>query len=188
LTLNWGTKPVIVYVCDEAAGCEGFDKLEEVVLKDEKVAIGMKAFKTVKMHPDDAELDPLLKGHGKALPRMLIINPTKMSVAVLEKGKLKASSLYSAMKKVSAAVYTDKLDKAVKSHLKFLTAQDQLVNRQKVLSGKAARVGTETGKSAERELKEIKKDQDEVNAELAVLRKATKARWTFTLKTKKKSA
>ena len=42
LALKWGEKPVVVYVCDEAAGCEGFDKLEEVVLKDEKVALGMK--------------------------------------------------------------------------------------------------------------------------------------------------
>ena len=64
LALKWGDQPIVVYVCDEAAGCEGFDKLEEVVLKDEKVALGMKAFRTVKMHPDHAAVDPVTKGPG----------------------------------------------------------------------------------------------------------------------------
>ncbi|MDF1701646.1 MAG: hypothetical protein P1V36_10870 [Planctomycetota bacterium] len=188
LTLKWGTKPVVVYVCDEAAGCEGFDKLEEVVLKDEKVALGMKGFKTVKMHPDHAELDPLLAGKGKELPRMLLVDPVKMKVKVLEKGKLKASTLYSAMKQVSGTVYKEKLDKVVKTHLKLLTEQDQLANAKKVLDGKASRLASEDGKKAEKDLAEVKKDRAEVDAKLAELKKQVKALWTLTPKSEKKTA
>ena len=188
LSLKWGDKPVVVYVVDEAAGSDGFDKLEEVVLKDEKVALGMKGFKTVKMHPDHAELDPLLAGKGKTVPRMLIVDPTKMKVKVLEKGKLKASALFSAMKQTSGKVYKEKLDKVVKSHLKLLGKQDQLVNAQKVLDQKAGRLSGESGKKVERELAELKKEREEVAAELAEIKKEQKELWTLTPKAAKKSA
>lgn len=158
------------------------------MLKDEKVALGMKGFKTVKMHPDHAELDPLLKGEGKAVPRMLIVDPTKMKVSVLEKGKLKASSLYSAMKKVSGKVYKEKLDKVVKSHLKLLTEQDQLVNAKKVLDQKAGRLAGEDGKRAEKELAEVKKEAEEVAKELAEIKKKVKELWSLTPKNGKKAA
>ncbi len=187
LTLKWGDKPVVVYVCDEAAGCEGFDKLEEVVLKDEKVALGMKAFKTVKMHPDHAAVDPILDGKGKAVPRMLIVDPVKMKVTVLEKSKLKASALYSALKKVSGKVYKEKLDKVVKSHLKLLTEQDQLANAEKVLAEKVARLGSE-GKKAEKELEKVKDEHSKVKEELAAIAKKQTEIWKLTPKAKKKAA
>lgn len=158
------------------------------MLKDEKVALGMKGFKTVKMHPDHTELDPLLKGEGKAVPRMLIVDPTKMKVSVLEKGKLKASSLYSAMKKVSGKVYKEKLDKVVKSHLKLLTEQDQLINAKKVLDNKAGRLAGEDGKRAEKELAEVKKEAEEVAKQLAEIKKKVKELWTLTPKNGKKAA
>lgn len=188
LSLKWGEKPVIVYVCDEAAGCEGFDKLEEVVLKDEKVALGMKGFKTVKMHPDHVAASPLLKGEGKAVPRMLVIEPTKMRVQVLEKGKLKASSLYSAMKKASSKVYKEKLAKVVDAHLKLLTEQDQLANAAKVLDGKAQRLADEDGKRAEKEREELKTEREELSKKLAELKKEMQAIWKLTPKSAKKSA
>ena len=175
-------------MCDEAAGCEGFDKLGEVVLKDEKVALGMRGFKTVKMHPEHAELDPLLAGKGKAVPRMLLVDPTKMKVKVLEKNKLKASTLFSAMKQASGKVYKEKLDKVVKAHLKLLGKQDQLVNAQKVLNDKASRLSGEEGKKAEREMDEIKKEREEVAAELAEIKKQVKDLWTLTPKASKKAA
>lgn len=157
------------------------------MLKDEKVALGMKAFKTVKMHPDHAALDPVLEGKGKAVPRMLVVDPLKMKVTVLEKSKLKASALYSALKKVSGKVYKEKLDKVVKSHLKLLTEQDQLANAEKVLSEKVARLGAE-GKKAEKELAKIKKEHEEVTAELKAIAKKQKDLWTLTPKAKKSKA
>jgi outer membrane murein-binding lipoprotein Lpp len=184
VALRWGERPIVVYVCDEAAGCEGFDKLEEVVLKDEKVALGMKAFRTVKMHPDHADVDPVTKGKGKDVPRMLIIDPTKMKVTVLDKSKLKASALYSAMKKVAGKSYKEKLDKVVKTHLKLLTKQDQLANAEKTLAAKEARLAGEDGKSAEKELEKLKEERAELRKEIQDMAKEQKEIWKLTLKSK----
>jgi len=171
-------------VCDEAAGCEGFDKLEEVVLKDEKVALGMKAFRTVKMHPDHAALDPVLADQGKEVPRMLIVDPTQMKVTVLEKGKLKASGLFSALKKVASKVYKENLDKVVKSHIKLLTEQDQLANAEKVIADKLARLAGE-GEKSEKELAELKAEQTKVREELQAMAKKQQELWKLTPKDKK---
>ncbi len=185
LTLKWGNQPVLVYVCDEAAGCEGFDKLEKVILKDEKVALGMKAFRTVKMHPDNAALDPVLEGKGKDLPRMLLVDPTNMKVTVVEKGKLKASGLYSAMKKVTAKVYKEKLDAVVKTHIKLLTEQDQLANAAKVLNDKKTRLDGESSKKAEKELKKLTSEIEKVTADQNEITKKQKDLWKLTPKAKK---
>ena len=181
--LKWGDQPIIVYVCDEAAGCEGFDKLEEVVLKDEKVALAMKAFRTVKMHPDHADEDPVTAGEGKEVPRMLLIEPTKMKVTVLEKGKLKASTLYKAMQKTAGKVYKEKIDKIVKKHLKLLNEQDKLVNAIGVLAEKEGRLSDEEGKKAEKELAKIKEEKAEVEEELKAIQQEQKDIWKLTLKT-----
>ena len=178
LALAWGDQPIVVYVCDEAAGCDGFDKLEEVILKDENIALGMKAFRTVKMHPDHADVDPVTKGKGKEVPRMLVIEPTKMKVTVLEKGKLKASSLFKAMEKAAGKVYKEKLKSVVKSHIKLLTEQDQLANAVKTLDGKIAREDDEKKQAkAKEELAELKE-------ELADVSKKQKALWKLTPKKK----
>jgi hypothetical protein len=171
----------VVYVCDESTGCEGFDKLEEVVLKDEKVALAMKAFRTVKMHPDHAAVDPVTKDQGKDVPRMLIIEPTTLKVTVLEKGKLKASGLYAGMKKVAAKVYKEKLDTLVKSHLKLLTEQDQLANAEKVLADKLARLGAEDNKD-EKEIAELKAEREEVQKALKDMADRQRDLWKLTPK------
>lgn len=183
IALRWGDKPVIVYVCDEAAGCEGFDKLEEVVLKDEKVALGMKAFRTVKMHPDHAEADPVTKGQGTDVPRMLLIEPTGLKVTALDKGKLKASNLYGEMKKVAGKVYKEKLDKVVKTHLKLLTKQDQLANAEKTLVAKEARLAAEEDKGAEKELAKVKEEREALQKEIKELAEEQKTLWALTIKT-----
>ena len=154
------------------------------MLKDEKVALGMKAFKTVKMHPDHAAVDPVLEGKGKDVPRMLVVDPTKLKVTVLEKSKLKASALYSALKKVSGKVHKEKLDKVVKTHLKLLTEQDQLVNAEKVLADKVTRLGSE-GKKAEKELAEVKEERTKVQEELKAIAKKQADLWKLTPKKKK---
>ena len=150
-TLKWTDKPIIVYVCDEAEGCEAFDKIEEIVLKDEKVALGMKAFRTLKMHPDDVENDPLLKDEGKGVPRMIFIEPTKMKFRILEPKKVKASALFSAMKKTAKGFWKESLEKVVKSHLKLMVEQDKLANEIKTLEAKKGRLDEDE----ERKAKEI---------------------------------
>ena len=182
--LRWSDKPIVVYVCDEAA-CDGFDKLEEVVLKDEKIGLGMKAFRRVKMHPDDVENDELLAGKGKEVPRMLIIEPVKLKISVLEKGKLKTSKLYKSMQKASDKFYKQKLDKIVKAHLKLLTEQDQLANAEKTLQQKLGRLAGEDGKKAKKDLEKAKAEMEKVREELAGIKSKAKELWTLTPKASK---
>ena len=170
-------------MCDDAASCDGVEKLEGVVFKDEKVALGMKAFRRIKMHPEAVAADPLLKGHGKAVPRMLLIDPVNVKISVLEKGRLKTSKLYKAMGKVASKVFKEKLDKVVKTHLNLLTEQDQLANAEKVLSGKVARL-----KDNAKKLKKVKKEQEEVRTKLADIRKKQAELWKLTPKKAKKKA
>ena len=154
------------------------------MLKDEKLALGMKAFRTVKMHPDMIAEEPLLKDKGKEVPRMLVVDPLKLKVTVLEKKKLKTSSLYSAMKKVAGKVYKEKLDKVVKAHLKLLTEQDQLANAEKVLADKISRLSGEEGKKAEKDLAEAKTEREEVKTQLKELAQKQKDMWKLTPKKK----
>lgn len=178
--LRWTDKPIIIYVCDEAAGCEGFDKLEEVTLKDEKVALGMKAFRRVKMHPDDVEKDSVLQGEGREVPRMIVVEPESLKLTVLEGSKLKASKLFSTMKTVAGKVFKEKLDKLVDEHLKILTEQDQIVNAQKVINDKLGRLRGENGK--DRDIAELEEEGKELNEQMADLSKKQKDLWTLTPK------
>jgi len=146
------------------------------VLKDEKVARGMKAFRCVKMHPDHADVDPVTAGKGKEVPRMLVIEPTKMKVAVLEKGKLKASSLFKAMQKASGKVYKEKLKTVVSAHLKILTEQDQLQNAIKTLNAKIAR------EDDDKKQAKAKEEMEELKTELATLTETQKTLWKLTPK------
>lgn len=178
--LRWTDKPIIIYVCDEAAGCEGFDKLEEVTLKDEKVALGMKAFRRVKMHPDDVAKDAVLQGEGKDVPRMIVVEPESLKLTVLEGSKLKASKLFSTMKTVAGKVFKEKLDKVVDEHLKILTEQDQIVNAQKVINDKLGRIRGESGK--DRDIAELEEEGKELGDQMAELAKKQKELWTLTPK------
>jgi hypothetical protein len=165
LSLRWTDKPLLIYVCDEDAGCEGFDKLEEVVLKDEKIGLGMKAFRTMKMHPDNVDEDPLIAEEGKGVPRMILIEPVSMKTTVLEQKRIKTSSLYRAMKKVAGKFYKQKLDKIVKTHLKLLGEQDKLANAEKTLKEKKGRLdeGDEAkAKKLDKELEELKVERTEL--------------------------
>lgn len=177
-------KPLVIFVCDEAAGCEGFDKLEEVVFKNEKVALGMKAFRTVKMNPSAAEKEPLLADAGSEIPRLVVFDNLKNKAVVVEKGKLTASGLYNAMKKVADAVYEQKLDGIVKDHLKLLTERDQLANEEKVLAEKETRLSEEADKN-KKDLAELKEERTAVQKQLEEISTKEKDLWKLTPKTAK---
>jgi hypothetical protein len=175
--------PMVIFVCDPA-GCEGFDKLQEVVFKKENVALGMKAFRTVKMLPSDVEKDPLLKDQGTEVPRLLIYDPVKSKVTVLEKNKLTAAALFAAMKKVADPVFGIDLDKRVKDHLKLLTERDQLANREKVITDKETRLAEDADKNA-KDIKELQKDREEVTKQLQELATKEDGMWKLTPKAAK---
>ena len=104
---------MLVWICD--AGAEP-DKCEEVVFKNDKVALAAKAFRSVRVSAEDAELDPLLKGKGKETPRVLVID-TERKVTVLEKSKLTGAVVFDAMKKVVRDTWKEDVDAKVKAQL-----------------------------------------------------------------------
>ena len=159
--LRWNDKPILVYVCDDTAQCADSEKFEEIVLADEKVALGVRAFRTIRMNPSQVDADAILADNGKTTPRVLLVDPVKVKVKVLETKDLKASKLFKAMKSTSNKFWKEKLDKVVKEHMSLLTEQDQLANAEKTLADKASRAADD-----EKKLKKVKEEQDEVRAQL----------------------
>ncbi len=148
------------------------------MLKDEKVALGMKAFRTVKMAPDHVELEPMIAEKGKTTPRMVFVEPTKMKVSVLEAKKIKAGALYKQMKKVASVFYKEKLDKVVKTHLKILTEQDKMANEERNLNEKKGRLDDNDNAKA----KKIEKELAELREAKSELRKKKTELWKLTPK------
>ena len=177
--LKWTDKPILVFVCDEAETCEDIDKVNDIVLVDEKIALGMRAFRTLKMDPECVEADAFLEGHGKTVPRMLLIDPVSEKITVLEMKKLKSGTLFKAMKKTAGKFWEEKLDKVVKSHLKLLTEQDQLANADKTLAAKQDRISED-----EKKLAEVKAERAEIQEELQAISKAQSDLWNLTPKHK----
>mgnify|MGYP001816600270 CR=1 FL=1 len=175
-------KPVLVFVSHPGGGGDGFEKLQTVTFANEKLGLACKAFRTVRITPENADKDAVLGGKGKAVPRLLVVDPINEKVKVLEKGKLKASTIYSTMKSVSGKFWKEGLEKKVKSCLKLLTEQDQIVNEMKLLRDKESLLAQEDGDKAERELKKLTKEIEEVQAELERIRKEQDELWKMTPK------
>lgn len=177
-------KPHFIYVTD--GGSEGsFDKIEKVVLDDNKVLVGMKAFKCVKMSPSDVNDDPLLSGRSKDDRYFLFVSRDMSKVAVIDDRKMKAKNVYNTMKKFASKEYKTKFDKNVKATLKLLLEFDKINNAKKVLTEKKQRLGSDISKSEskkiEKELAELEERQKEADAKRDEL-------LTFELKGSNKSA
>ncbi len=175
--LLWDDKPILIYVCDDTVACADSEKFETIVLKDEKVALGVRAFRCVKMTPAQVEEDAILAGAGKDTPRVLVIDPIKVKIKVLESKDLKASKLFKAMKSVSNKFWKQKLDKVVKEHISMLTEQDQLANADKTLADKEERAADDEAK-----LKKVKAERKEVNEQLKDLLVKQRDLWKLTPK------
>jgi len=177
-------KPMFVYVTD--GGSEGaYDKIEKVVLDNNKVLVGMKAFKCVKMSPSDVNDDPLLSGHSKDDRYFLFVSRDYKKITVIDSKKMKAKKVYDAMKKHAKREYSTKFDKNVKATLKLILEFDKINNGIKVLTQKKDRLGSDISKS----------DSKKIAKELAELAEAQKAAdtkkaelLTFALKGAKKAA
>lgn len=147
-------KPFLVYVTDCGSGGD-YDKAEKVVLQDERVAYGARAFTAVRMTPDELAGDPLLAKAGKELPRFLVISADLKSVAVLEKDRLSASALWTAMKTTCDKFYAKSVEGAVKGMKDLVLEIDKLDGERKLLGEKLQRLATK-GTDAERKAVETK--------------------------------
>jgi hypothetical protein len=145
-------QPLLVYVPAQDNG--EFDKAEKVVLMDDKVCIGMWAFKCVKMTNEDAKADPLFE-KGEETPRFYVVHRDLSKVKLIEGGDMSAKKLFSAMESAANAAYKQKLEKSVKSMLKVLNEFDKIANERKVMQEKQARNEGELDKKMERDLAEL---------------------------------
>ncbi|MGE0193238.1 MAG: hypothetical protein AB7T63_14480 [Planctomycetota bacterium] len=122
------TQPFLVLVCDDLGQDELLDSLETETFVDEKIALASRAFRCVRMTPEDAAREPMLAGAGEAHPRLVLLDPLRSTSKVLDKEReLGPKPVYSAMRKVADGFFDGvKVDKLVKDHQKILAALDKL--------------------------------------------------------------
>jgi hypothetical protein len=143
-------KPFFVYVQDPTAGnTSEFDKVEKVVLQDERVAYGARAFTCVKVSPDDAKADPILSKHGKEFPRFVFVSADYKKAMAFEKNRLTASNVYDGMKAAADKFYAKTLDSCVKEMKDILVEVDKIWAERKTLTEKLERL-QEKGTDAEK--------------------------------------
>jgi hypothetical protein len=153
------TKPMVVYVTAGTSD-EGFDKVEKVILADDKVAIGLKAFRTIKMTPEDVANDPLLADKGKDVPRFLFISTDYADVDVVEGGKLSVGGVWTAMKNLARKSFKADFEKNVKEMKDVLGEWDKIAKARSVLDEKEKR----DDKPSPADVKKIQKEKEELEA------------------------
>lgn len=155
-------EPILVYVPDPEGG--ELCKAEKVVLMNDKVCIGMWAFKCVKMTDEEAQADELL-AKGKEVPRFYVVNRDYRKVQLLEGSGMSAGKLFKAMEKSANKAYKQKLGKTVDGMLKILNEYDKIANEKKVLEAKKARNDGETDKKMEKDFAELEEREAEAKEE-----------------------
>lgn len=119
-------KPIMVYVADPGAADETFDKVEKVVMTEDKIVIGTKAFTCVRMNPEQAAQDRLVSAAGKEVPRIVFVSTDYKETTVVEGSKLSIGGLWDAMQKQFKDAYKGDLEKNVKALLKVLQEFDKV--------------------------------------------------------------
>ncbi len=158
-------KPFLVYVQDPTVTSADFDKVEKVVLKDERVALGARAFTCVKMNPDDAKADPIVSKQGKEVPRFVLVSADWKNAIAFEGSRLSAGALWDGMRAASDKFYAKSLDAAVKAARDLLTEADKIYAERKTLEDKRSRLDD----------KATDKDKKEIDDKLAALDARQKA-------------
>jgi len=156
-------KPYLIYVADTASADVKFDPVEKVILEDDRVRLGCKAFHAVRMSPEDAKADPVLaeKG-GKELPRFIFVTADQKTVKALEGGSLKLGEVWSTMKATANKHYKQDLDAVIKELKGVLNEFDKLGKERSVLDDKEKRL-TDKGLS-EADKKDIEAKRADLDA------------------------
>jgi hypothetical protein len=145
-------KPMLVYVVPDEASGSDYDKVEKVLLTDEKVALGTRAFRRVKVAQSDAAKDAILSKSGTAAPRFVVISADYKTVTTVEKSKLTIPALWSSMTDAATKFYASSIDDAVKQTRDVLVEYDKIAGEKKVLEDKKTRLDTKPNPT---ELKEV---------------------------------
>ena len=151
-------RPFLVYVEDPAASGEKFDAIQKVLLQDERVAYGAKAFTAVRMSPEDAAADPLL-AKVKSVPRFVVVAADYSTATSLEGNTLSAGNVWNAMKAISDKMFAKTLESCVREMKDTILDLDKIEGEKKVLEDKKSRLATKGSEA----------DQKVVDAKLAAL-------------------
>lgn len=119
-------RPMLIYVTSDDATNTQVRKLEDICFKDERVGIGAKFFRCVKISEADALQDRLLKEHGKKAPRLILVKRDYGVVKVLEGKALSASKLNKALAKLAKSEYKTSYSAMLSKYAKLLNELDRL--------------------------------------------------------------
>lgn len=147
-TAQAADRPFLVLIADAGGGDE-VDKIDNVVLKDERVAIGSRAFRAVRMSPEDASSDPILSKAGKTSPRFVIVSADYKSTTVIEDNRLSISSLWDAMKAQASKFYANSLDATVKDMRELMREYDKIDGERTILTAKQEKLKEKKGSEAD---------------------------------------
>lgn len=158
-------KPFFIYVTDGSTEGDS-DKIEKVILDDNKILVGMRVFTCVKMTPEQVAADPALENKSRDTRYFIIVSRDLKEVSVVDGSKLKTSALFKTMKKFASNDYRGNYEKAVKDILKLLNDYDKVNDAKQLLETKRQKEGLSDGEIAkiEKELADLAEEQKQLEA------------------------
>jgi hypothetical protein len=181
---RFADRPMLVYVTSDDATDATTRKLEDVGFADERVAIGSKFFRCVKVSAGNALQDRLLKENGDETPRLLLVARDYSVVAVLDKRNLSSGKIVKAMSKLVRSEYKDSFDSMVSNYAKLLNELDRLEGKKAQIADSLNRLKEKPNKSKE---KKVERDQAEYEKDLAEWKAKEEKILAFQAKPVKKS-
>ena len=158
----------MVLVTDPDPTNKAMRKLEDVVFKNESLAIGTKFFLAIRISEADAARDRILAEAGKHAPRIVFLRRDYSVSGVVNKYSLKARKITGQMRKLAKKTYVNSFDKMVKGYIKLLTKLDGLESVRQRIADKRSRLKGSTKKSAlkklDRDIKKYDKEMEKWNA------------------------
>jgi hypothetical protein len=127
-------KPLVVFVTD---GTEAAGMVESAVFDDERVALGLRAFRAVRMTPEDAGRDPWVSKAGKDAVRLVVASADGSRTKALERGKVSADGLWKALQAEAGAAYEADLAEVVGRARDLLAEFDRVAEARKALDAAA---------------------------------------------------
>lgn len=175
-------RPMLVYVTSDDNTDPYTRKLEDVCFPDERIGIGSRFFKCIKITAGDALQDRVLAKHGKGSPRILILSRDYKVMGVLEGKKISSGRLVKAMSHVVRKEYKNSFDQMVSGYGKLLNELDRLEGEKALLADKVKRAGESKAK-----LSKIAREKVKFEKSVAKWEAAEKKLLAFKLSPNKKT-
>ncbi len=157
-------RPMMVYVMSDDPTDKETRTLESVAFKKDQIGVGAKFFRAIKMTAGDAAQDRIIKGAGKATPRIVLLRRDYTVANVLEGNALSGGGIVKAMQQVVAKEYVSDFNTVVKEYMSHLLDLDRLESKKTALEDQKRRLAEKANKSKEAK---VARDEAEYKAEMA---------------------